>query len=550
MKKFILKLSAIFLFAGIASCSKDALRSYDTQQQLDAVESINDPFLLSSIIKQSTLFYQGLGYDNSRLPGAVQYMGRNFQGGDNTYQGFKAPTTELYSATNILKLVDASIALAKTRNADTHVGIFKIFRSLLFSFMTDFYGDIYYSEALKGREGILYPKYDKQADIYAGLLAELEEANTLIANGTEELNTTYDLMFAGDKVKWQKFANSLRIRLLMRASNKIENAGAQIAAIVANPSATPIFTAANENASIDYIGTTPENSWKGGTNNWKDAGEFDRRRPSKTLVDKLASYNDPRLGIWVAPLEKPWTNTVAKNGQVETTTDANGFTYTSTYEYIDRTKPAIDAQFNNIEDVDTKYAGFQAGMFCDFKNGNGHYDTDAGGVVGNFKVSRFSKLLRENKHPLLKAVIMNADEVQFILAEAAVKGLIPGNADTYYRTGITNSMKRWGVADAAIATYLAQPSIALPGTTQGNLEKIADQKWLGLFLVSTETYLDLRRTKLPNIFDNGRLSNYEFPLRFRYPGNELGMNKDAYDAGVSTLLPATDEEGSKMWLLQ
>jgi len=189
-------------------------------------------------------------------------------------------------------------------------------------------------------------------------------------------------------------------------------------------------------------------------------------------------------------------------------------------------------------------------MFGDFKNGNGHYDTDAGGVVGNFKVSRFSKLLRENKHPLLKAVIMNADEVQFILAEAAVKGLIPGNADTYYRTGITNSMKRWGVADAAIATYLAQPSIALPGTTQGNLEKIADQKWLGLFLVSTETYLDLRRTKLPNIFDNGRLSNYEFPLRFRYPGNELGMNKDAYDAGVSTLLPATDEEGSKMWLLQ
>src|SRR5688572_25551798 len=123
MKKFILKLSAIFLFAGIASCSKDALRSYDTQQQMDAVESVNDPFLLSSIIKQTTLFYQGLGYDNSRLPGAVQYMERNFQGGDNTYQGFKAPTNELYSAVNILKLVEGSIDLAEKRGSTTHIGI-------------------------------------------------------------------------------------------------------------------------------------------------------------------------------------------------------------------------------------------------------------------------------------------------------------------------------------------------------------------------------------------------------------------------------------------
>src|SRR6476646_1619483 len=111
MKKFIIKIAAIFLVGGIASCSKDALRSYDTEQQLNAIESVNDPFLLSSIIKQSTLFYQGLGYDNSKLPGAVQYMERNFQGGDNTYEGFKQPATELYSAVNVLKQVEGSIRL-------------------------------------------------------------------------------------------------------------------------------------------------------------------------------------------------------------------------------------------------------------------------------------------------------------------------------------------------------------------------------------------------------------------------------------------------------
>src|SRR3982751_1351619 len=243
MKSLSKKLGAlVILCCFAASCGKDALRTYDAQQQLNAVEDVNDPFLLSSIIKQSALFYAGMGYDNSRLPGAVQYMERNFQGGDNYYQNFRFPTDDLYAAMNVLKLIDGAIGLADKRGSSTHKGIFKVFRSLLFSFMTDFYGDIYYSEALKGREGILYPKYDKQADIYTGLLAELEEANSLIKEGTEPVSATYDLMYGGDKVKWQKFANSLKLRLLMRASKKIADAGAQMSAIVNDPSGHPIFT--------------------------------------------------------------------------------------------------------------------------------------------------------------------------------------------------------------------------------------------------------------------------------------------------------------------
>jgi hypothetical protein len=147
-------------------------------------------------------------------------------------------------------------------------------------------------------------------------------------------------------------------------------------------------------------------------------------------------------------------------------------------------------------------------------------------------------------------MIMNSDEVQFILAEAAAKGLITGDADAYYRKGITYSMQRWGVADAAISAYLAQPGITLPADMPGKLAKIANQKWLALFMVATETYPDIRRAQLPYIFKNGNLSSYQFPLRYRYPGEELGLNKDAYDAGVADLVPAVDDEFSKMWLLQ
>lgn len=548
MKQFIKTIFILLLLGAVVSCSKDSLREYDILQQKNAVESVNDPFLLSSIIKKTTIFYQDQAYSTSKLPGAVQYMVRNVQGGDNTYSGFKSPTNELYSAMDILKLVDASIKLSQERGSKVHEGIFTTFRVLLFSYMTDFYGDVYYSEALKGREGILYPKYDTQSAIYTGLLAELKNANTLMSQGTDPVAATSDLIFAGDKSKWIKFNNSLRLRMLMRASKKLTTAGAEITALAS--SAATLMADNSDNLGLAFLGTLGENSWKGGNLNWTTDSEFDRRRPSKTLVDKLVELNDPRLPVWVAPVEKPWTADVAKEGVSVALTDPNGFTYSSKWEYVDLTKAPIKAQENNIIDKDKLYIGFMAGMAPDFKNGNGHYDTQTGGADGNFKVSKFSKLLRQNKHSLLKATIMNADEIQFILAEAAAKSLISGNADTYYRAGITLSMKRWGVKDADIATYLAQASIALPADQAGKLDKIATQKWLALFTVTTETYLDMRRTQLPNIFSNGNLKNYAFPSRFRYPGNELGQNKDAYDAGVKTLAPAIDDEFSKMWLLQ
>jgi hypothetical protein len=547
MKSFLTKALALFLLIGIVSCSKDDLRQYDALQQKNAVESLNDPYLLSSIIKKTSLFYQDMGFGASKLPGAVQYCERNYQGSDNTYQGFKSLPTDMYTAMDILKLVDASIKLAESRKSLTHVGIFTTFRVLLFSFMTDFYGDVYYSEALKGREGILYPVYDKQSAIYAGLLKELAAASANITAGTDVVSPTYDLMFGGNKLQWQKFTNSLKLRLLMRASAKLSDAGAQIAATAALPISTD---PADVNASIAYIGTSTVNSWVGRSDNWGNGGEFERRRPSKTLVDKMTSLNDPREKVWFAPIENPWTVNPALNGTVVSTTDANGFTYTSTWEYLDLTNSVMAAQVPNILDKDVLYAGFIAGMMGDFKNGNGHWNTALGGAYGNFKVSKYSKLFQQNAHALLKAQIMNKDEVQFILAEAAVKGFVSGSADAYYRAGITASMKRWGVADAAISTYLAQSIIALPGDNPGKLAKIAEQKWIALFTVASEAYLDLRRTRLPNIFSQGLLSTYTFPNRYRYPGNEPGQNVAAYNAGVATLVPATDDEFSKMWLLQ
>ena len=187
----------------------------------------------------------------------------------------------MYAAMDILKFIDSAIGLAEERGSDVHVGIFTTFRVLMFSFMTDYYGDVYYSEALKGREGILYPVYDKQADIYAGLLQELDEASALISGGTDVVNSTYDLMFAGDKEQWLKFCNSLKLRLLMRESAKLSDAGAKISAVAALPL---LSEESDMNASMAYVGSTPVNSWVGGSNNWATAGTLKKEDHAKPLL--------------------------------------------------------------------------------------------------------------------------------------------------------------------------------------------------------------------------------------------------------------------------
>src|SRR5688572_5101744 len=101
MRSYIFKICVLITVATVASCSKDALRTDDRLEELNAIESVNDNFLLASIIKKSTVFYQKLGYENTKLPGAVQYIVRNFQGSDNFYSGFKVPSNELYTAMEI-----------------------------------------------------------------------------------------------------------------------------------------------------------------------------------------------------------------------------------------------------------------------------------------------------------------------------------------------------------------------------------------------------------------------------------------------------------------
>ena len=543
MKKQI-SILLLTLFA-LTACQKQLLRQDELLQKRDAVESATPNLLLSSVIQQSAFAYQyegGVG--NRTLSATVQYMQGNRSSDDNIYKSFTKPNSDLYGITGPIKLVQASITSVHNLGLKSYEGVFLIFKSLLWSTATDLYGDIYYTEGLRGQDGILFPKFDDQKDIYPALIQNLKDATLLLTTGTEDLDKTYDILYAGDKTKWIKFAISLRLRLLMRAGKNYPGAAAEITAVAA----LPLMSTNADNASIAYLPGDRTYNWPMSYDGYSD--NFMIYRPSKTLVDSLKALNDDRLKVWVAPIEKPWTNVPAQNGVTVNTTDPNGFTYGSTWEYIDRSKTGIKAAASFIVDSLTLYAGYTAGMYENVLAANGSWDFPT--TIFNYKISKFSKLLNEKSNPLLKACMLQSDEVQFLLAEAAVKGYVPAaNAETYYKSGVTLATGRWGVTIPG--TYFNNNIAKFPatGTDNQKLAKIALQKWLGHFLMGVEAYADHRRTRLPAIELNGELINglHAFPLRFRYPETEMANNSTNYQDAIGKL-DKGDTEYSKMWLIQ
>ncbi|MEO5999373.1 MAG: SusD/RagB family nutrient-binding outer membrane lipoprotein [Chitinophagaceae bacterium] len=542
MKKFFIIICTIVL---LSACQKSAFREKELLAKRDALESAEPNLLLSSVIQKSAFIYQnkgGLGAKN--LAVTIQYMEGNRSSDDNTYLNFKFPKTDLYEFTDVIKLINAAVTDVNKKGLKTHEGVFRIFQSLLWSTVTDLYGDIFYTEGLRGQTGILFPKFDEQKDIYPALIQNLKEAAQLIADGKEALDKVYDVMYAGDKNKWIKLANSVRLRLLIRESGKVGNA-ADIQAVAL----LPLLSDVTDNAAIPYIDGDKTMASPMGSANVDITGNFLLYRPCKTLVDTLKALNDERLKVWVAPIEKPWSatpdSTNINTGKRSVT--VKGYTYSYQWEYIDRNNSKIKPVLSSIIDSMTIYAGYPAGASVLVLNSNGSYDFPDTKV--NYKISLFSKLFNENANPLIKAVVMQADEVQFLLAESVVKGWITGNAESYYKKGVEMALKRWG--EPLPAGYFNNPVAAFPTDKSQQLGKIGLQKWLGLFMMGVESYVDYRRTRVPYMENNGALNVTvnPFPLRYRYPESEFKNNAANYQAAIGKLEKG-DNEFSKMWLLQ
>lgn len=100
------------------------------------------------------------------------------------------------------------------------LGMAQVLKALQYGILTDMFGDIPCSEALKGSE-ILQPKLDAQKDVYALVMSTLEDAIANLQKATDaDLNYAgaQDLVYGGDPSKWLAAAYGLKARYLLHQS--------------------------------------------------------------------------------------------------------------------------------------------------------------------------------------------------------------------------------------------------------------------------------------------------------------------------------------------
>ncbi|HEX5172369.1 MAG TPA: SusD/RagB family nutrient-binding outer membrane lipoprotein [Cyclobacteriaceae bacterium] len=381
----------------------------------------------------------------------------------------------------------------------------RILRVFLFHRATDYYGSVPYFEAVNSSENVFFPKYDKQKDIYADLLKELEEATAALgaedpADGFAEA----DLYFDGDTDKWKKWGYSLMLRLALRISN--------VDAAAANTYVTKAVAGGVFQSNLDNVWVPMAETPSLWTNQNGISRAFypgDGGQPtflSKTFIDWLKGANqgstaddDPRLMIISGGIAE-WTPTewipinvdpLAQKGM------PNGMN-----------QSMLDAYEGHTVDQDAEY-------------------------------SKINYLFLQRDEPYM---LMNYGEVELMLAEALERGIgtgITGTAQSHYEAGVRASMQMligydpsFLVTDAKVDAYLATYPYGGP---KPELEMIGEQLWVNHFLNWWEAWSDWRRTGFPQLTPTnfpGNVTGGTIPVRLKYPNSEVATNPN-FESGAT-----------------
>ena len=189
--------------------------------------------------------------------------------------------------TGVISDATSMYDLAVAEGNNNLMGIALTLQAYGFAFLTDVFGDIPFTEAIQANNGNVAPAYDKQQDVYTGILAMLDDAIAKLGtSGT--IDPTNDILYGGDASLWKKFASSLKFRVLMRESGRVDVSGALQALV----NAGNLFQSNADEAKLVYLSADPsanplyESIVFGTRSEWKVNSE---------IVDRLTADGDPRL---------------------------------------------------------------------------------------------------------------------------------------------------------------------------------------------------------------------------------------------------------------
>lgn len=382
------------------------------------------------------------------------------------------------------------IATAQDKGMPSSVAIGYVLKAYCAAQLTDHWGNVPYSEAAQGSSNI-NPTYDKQSDIYlaeGGIVDLLQKAEQMLAEGTDALPS--DVVYSGNRQQWRKLANSLRLRYLMRISNRRADIST-FNTMLADCLSKPLLDSNDDNFALPFLAGTPNRC----PIYEMRSGSFDYYRESKEMADQLNNTNDPRQAVWFQPTAQ------------------------------------------SVQDGQQAWAGVPNGCSATSLKTIGYNES---------KVSMLGTLYR-NTPDGATATLINAAEVKLLQAEAVARGWAQGNAADLYTQAIKLSMKQYGIGDAAAEQYVQRADVAY--NAANGVEQILTQKWLANFMVGYEAWFDFLRTHLPAQampMDNRNPSPGQIPSRFYYPETEQAVNKAQLDAALKEQ-GGKDDINTKLW---
>jgi hypothetical protein len=294
MNKLKYILSVLLVTAFIGGCDKD-FESINTDPNNPIVvpssKLIADIVRVSANTSYSTFVGGDMGSCWSQQWAKVQY---NDEERYVPRQGIISSVWNNFYETTVSDAVSMESLAIDEGNKVTQ-GVALVLQAYGFLYLTDCFGDVPCTEAIRTSDNIFKPVYDEQSVVYDTCLARLDRANTLLASGEGSIEAAFDLIYAGDASKWQKFANSLKFRALMRISGA-RDVSADLQALVTRP----MFTSSGDEAKLVYLSTQPN------ANPIYESVVYGTRleyRTSDVLINTLVDLTDPRLEVYAEPNE-------------------------------------------------------------------------------------------------------------------------------------------------------------------------------------------------------------------------------------------------------
>ena len=424
-----------------------------------------------------------------------------------------------------------------------------VLKSLFYEYFSDTFGEIPYSET--GRLDILLPKFDTHQAIYEGIIGDLDAAMQAIGDATstgeadEDLGAN-DLFYGGDLQKWKRLANTIKLRVALKA---LDAPGADFAqTAISEAISSPLLSTADENALVPKDNEI--SMWNSAAYGdvWYSFGAGSDWTVSQEVINHLQDNSDPRLSKYAQPavggeIVIPWPDSddetmyMKRKNFILSTLDAAGAVYTETTNENGESVVTMDA--------DTYYVGQPVRLRGEMHN-YARYDLFS-------KPTQYIIQGKGDGEPIAPEIVMTAAESHFLQAEAIVRGVGSGDANAHYQMGLRQAMLLWDVDPAEIDDFIANsPMATLDGTN--DLEKIAVQRWLAYYTEGYHAWAVVRDLGYPasladgvddsDIFGFGDISG-KYPQRMRYGTNAYTRNLDNLEVAIGRQGP--DVQDTKLW---